>query len=416
MVRVIADDLTGACDVGGELAAAGLNVRVSLTGESRDDDPRMLRVLNTQSRAISADAAYARVLRLARQRPSDVLVKKIDTALRGHLGAELDAVLDGLGAVAAFVLPAVPAAGRVTRDGCQWFGGSLLAETEFAHDPEGPGAESSITTVLRRESRRRSEVIGTAVVRSGSLVDRARRLMQAGAAFFVVDVESDVDLACAVSAIWELPRPLCLAGSVALARALVPHLTCTSERHTAFVPRATSGPALLVCGSLHPMARAQIAALVAADRAVPVTAPSAAAPARERVAAAARVAAQLGSGKSVVLVPAAPPAVPTVSERRATERLLAEVTRQVASRTRVPTLVLIGGETAYAVLTALDATEIAAYGSFGPLVAVAEVVTGTVAGTTLVTKGGSGGEPDTLAELLTRAGKLKPAAMCTRGA
>ena len=415
MVRVIADDLTGACDVGAELAAAGLRVRVSVAGEDEREDPRLVRVLNTQSRAISAEAAYARVLRLVRQQPTDVLVKKIDTALRGHLGAELDAALDGLGAVAAFVLPAVPAAGRLTRGGCQWFGGLLLAETEFARDPEGLGAESSIAAVLRRESRRRSEVIGTSVVRAGALGDRARRLMQAGVAFFVVDVESDADLACAVSAILELPRPLCLAGSTALARALVPYLTRASERRPTIVARSASGPALVVCGSLHPMARAQIDALVVSETAVRVTAPAAAAPLGERAAAAARAATQLGSGKSVVLVPAAPPGVPDVSERRATERLLGEVTRQIAACAGVRTLVLIGGETAHAVLTALGATEIAACGPFGPLVAVAEVVTGTVAGATLVTKGGSGGEPGTLAELLMGAGVLKPAAVGQQG-
>ena len=282
MMQVIADDLTGACDVGAELAAAGLAVRVSVAGEGGDEDPQVLRVVNTQSRAIAASAAYARVLRLVRQRPTDLLVKKIDTALRGHLGAELDAVLEGLGAIAAFVLPAVPAAGRLTRDGCQWFGGRPLAVTDFARDPEGPGAESSIASVLARESRRRSEVIGTAVLRAGGLAERARRLMRAGAAFFVIDAETDADLVCAVSAILELPRPLCLAGSIALARAVAPHLACEPVRHTTHAVQPVSGPALVVCGSLHPMARAQIDALVASGLAVSVTAPSPAAPAALR--------------------------------------------------------------------------------------------------------------------------------------
>jgi uncharacterized protein YgbK (DUF1537 family) len=414
MMRVIADDLTGACDIGAELAAAGLAVRVSIAGEGGDEDPHVLRVLNTQSRAIAAHTAYARVLQLLHHRPADVLVKKIDTALRGHLGAELDAALDGLGAVAAFLLPAVPAAGRLTRGGCQWFGGRPLDATEFAGDPEGPGAESSIATVLARESRRRTEVIGTAVLRSGGLAERARRLMRAGAEFFVVDAESDADLTCAVSAILELPRPLCVAGSIALARAVAPHLTCESRQHAAYAARPISHPALVVCGSRHPMARAQIEALVAAGLAVSVAAPSAAAPAVERAAAAARAGAQLGAGGTVVLAPAPHSGTPDASARRATERLLAELTRQIAARAAMPTLVLVGGETAHAVLTALGATELAVHGSFGPLVAVGEILTGTAVGATLVTKGGSGGEPGSLVELLASATAVKSAAMRQR--
>src|SRR5262245_59355225 len=132
MLTVIADDVTGACDVGAELAAAGFAVRVSVgsgpnagpTGVAAGGD--VVQVINTQSRTLSARHAYERVLGLLRKRPADLVLKKIDTALRGHLGAELDAVLDGLGAVAVFVLPAIPAAGRVTRGGRQWFGGRLL--------------------------------------------------------------------------------------------------------------------------------------------------------------------------------------------------------------------------------------------------------------------------------------------------
>ncbi|MGH7893173.1 MAG: four-carbon acid sugar kinase family protein, partial [Candidatus Binatia bacterium] len=200
---MIADDLTGACDVGAEFAAAGLPARVAVDAAHTAVDAGVLQVVNTQSRALTTHAAYERVLRVVRGRSTDLLLKKIDSALRGHLGAELEAVLDGSGAIAALVLPAIPAAGRVTRDACQWFGGRPLGATEFARDPEGPGAESSIPAVLARESRRRTETISAAIVRSGGLVDRVRALARAGAAFFVVDAETDADLAGAVAAILE---------------------------------------------------------------------------------------------------------------------------------------------------------------------------------------------------------------------
>jgi uncharacterized protein YgbK (DUF1537 family) len=110
----IADDLTGACDVAAELALAGRRVRVAVDAERvapADGDDAIV-VVNTQSRALDPRAAYARVRAALDARPARVVLKKIDTALRGHLGAELDAAVDLL-AAPAFVLAAIPAAGRV---------------------------------------------------------------------------------------------------------------------------------------------------------------------------------------------------------------------------------------------------------------------------------------------------------------
>lgn len=417
MLAVIADDVTGACDVGAELAMAGLAVRVAVDGGTRargtgggaEDD--VVRVLNTQSRALSARHAYERVCELLRRRPADLLLKKIDTALRGHLGAELEGVLDGLGAVAVFVLPAIPAAGRATRAGCQWFGGRPLAASEFASDPEGPGAESSVAAVVARESRQRTEVIGQDVVCAGRLAERVVTLTRAGAVFFVVDAETDDDLARAVAAILELPRPLCLAGSIGLAAALAPRLVADGDARVCaagVAGRAASGaslvpPALVVCGSLHSTARAQIDAALAADLVVAVPAPAAGS-AVDWEAAAACARGHLAAGRHVVVAPPAPAGTPQEAACRATERQLADLTYAIVAGARAGTLVLIGGETSYAVLARLGATELAVRGRWAPLVAVGEVLAGVAAGAVLISKGGSGGDPGTLARLLGQGG------------
>ena len=215
----IADDLTGACDVAAELAAAGRRVRVVVAPGGADACEGTITIVNTQSRSLHRDDAAARVRTALRDRREPVLLKKIDTALRGHLGAELDAACDALGAPA-FVVAAIPAAGRVTRNGCQWFGNRPLAETEFARDPEGPGAISSIPEVLARESRRRAAVVSRNVVRTGRLSAEVARRRAEGIDVFVMDAETDDDVRAAVDAVLALPRPVCLAGSIALAAAL----------------------------------------------------------------------------------------------------------------------------------------------------------------------------------------------------
>ncbi len=394
---VIADDLTGACDVGAELAAAGQRVRVGVAaGSSPAAADGFVPILNTQSRSLSAAAAGARVRDALREHGAPLVLKKIDTALRGHLGAELDGALDVL-AAPAFVLAAIPSAGRVTRGGCQWFGDHPLAATEFARDPEGPGAESSIPAVLARESRRGAAVIAREVVASGRLAATVAEARRAGCEVFVVDAETDEDVRAAVAAILALPGPLCLAGSIALAAALAPHL---GRAGAAPVAAAVPLPALLVSGSLHSRARAQIDAVVASGLAEALALPPVAAAGAEIERVATAVVARLAAGTSVVVAPAAPAAVPDAAALRGVERLLAELVAAVAARGTVPTLVTIGGETSHAVLVRLGAGTLAIHGRVAPLIARGTIEQGAAAGTTLVTKGGSGGEVDAIAGLL----------------
>jgi len=399
----IADDLTGACDVAAELALAGRQVRVALGPEAPPpmiDGGDDVLIVNTQSRAIAPAAAYQRVHDAVRARPARVVLKKIDTALRGHLGAELDGALDALGAPA-FILAAIPAAGRVTRDGCQWFGDRLLAMTEFARDPEGPGAVSSIAAVLGRESRRRAAVIGRATVLAGCLAAEVARHRTDGVDVFVVDAETDDDVARAVDAIMALGEPVCLFGSIALTAALVPHLGArrSDPKDEA---RAIEFPALIVSGSLHSRARAQLDAVRATGRAVTVPSPAAETGAIAQTAA--LVAAHLTAGRTVVVAAPAPAATPTADALRATEHALAELVTGVAARAAIPALVLIGGETSHAILTRLGATTITVHGRIAPLIAWGTILAGQAAGSTIITKGGSGGDPDVLARLVLGSG------------
>lgn len=394
-LAVVADDLTGACDVGGELAAAGYVVRVQVDGAAAAGAPDALYVVNTQSRSRAAATAARRVRRAVAAAPADVLLKKIDTALRGHLGAELAAALEGAGAAAAFVLAAIPAAGRVTRGGCQWFGGRPLAATEFARDPEGRAGTSSIPAVLAAECGWPSAVVDVETVRGGALATRARALVRAGTRFVVVDAEREEDIEQAVGQILSLPGPLCLAGSVALARALARRLGPGSVA-PGRGPLRVPPPCLVVSGSLHSQARAQVAALVAAGLAETVTV------ATDDVAApAGRARALLDTGRSVVVAPPAAAAPPSAAAMRRIEERLAAATAAVVAGGAPAGLILVGGETSHAILRRIGACELVLRGCPSLLLAVAEVAAGPASGAVLATKGGSGGGIEALVELLS---------------
>jgi uncharacterized protein YgbK (DUF1537 family) len=227
-------------------------------------------------------------------------------------------------------------------------------------------------------------------------VDRHRH---EGVDVFVVDAESDDDVGTAVAAILALGKPVCLAGSIALAAALVPHLGASGRAERAS-SHGVPLPALIVSGSLHSRARAQVEAVLATGRAVAVTVPPREADSAALASVAAAAEATLASGTSVVMTLPAPASMPSADALRATEQALAELVGRIAGRVAIPTLVVIGGETSHAVLTRLGAGMIEVTGRIAPLIARGTIRQGTAAGSVVVTKGGSGGEPDVIAHLI----------------
>ncbi|HJQ85775.1 MAG TPA: four-carbon acid sugar kinase family protein, partial [Candidatus Binatia bacterium] len=158
-LRVLADDLTGACDVGAELLPGPSGVVVQAVAERRRPDVRATTICirNTQSRTLAPADAAGRVRAALADVPADwsgLVLKKIDTGLRGPLGAEIDAAMDALGVAEAFVLPAIPEIGRTTQQGRQMIGGIPIDQTPFARDPHHPIRDASVSAALAATGRR----------------------------------------------------------------------------------------------------------------------------------------------------------------------------------------------------------------------------------------------------------------------
>src|SRR5699024_1558114 len=109
-------------------------------------------VLNTESRAKEPDESAQCVKEAILTHPASLIYKKIDSTLRGNIGAEIEAALTASGAKLAIVVPAIPAAGRVTRDGQCYVNHIPLLETEFARDPKTPISSSAISTIIAQQT------------------------------------------------------------------------------------------------------------------------------------------------------------------------------------------------------------------------------------------------------------------------
>jgi uncharacterized protein YgbK (DUF1537 family) len=149
MIGVIADDLTGAAELGAIGWRHGLHAEIIRSGRPGAAD---LVCVDTDSRAIEpAEAAKraAAAAKMLRAAGAKWIYKKVDSVLRGQVTAEVEAVMKQLKLERALLLPANPSLGRTIRHGEYFLRGRPLHKTEFAHDPHYPRRSSQVLRLVK---------------------------------------------------------------------------------------------------------------------------------------------------------------------------------------------------------------------------------------------------------------------------
>jgi len=332
MLTILADDLTGAADCGLQAARRGLRTVVALTAATHDAEV-VARDLDT--RGGDAGRAYAATRAALPERGE--LYLKIDSTLRGHVGAAIDAALDAGAGDVAVVAPAFPAQGRTVTGGRLFAGGEEVAD---------------LAALLRAQSRH--------AARPGAVI--------------AADAASDADLRRVVAERRADGARVVWVGSAGLAAALVDALAPGGAPGS--LPVA-AGPVLTVVGSAAAPAAAQLAALLARPG---VEAVGASAAALRRA---------LLAGADPV-VHAAPP---DGDLRPEVARALAAAVAEGCAGDPPAGLVLTGGETARAVCEALGIEAVALAGEVEPGVPAGRAVGHPAA---IVTKAGAFGDARSL--------------------
>ena len=144
-IVVVADDLTGAMDTAHRFAERAYDTSVVAVPDAvetaLDGASSPVVAVNTDTRYATAATAADVVGRVvARARPRTVY-KKVDSTLRGNVGAEVRAALDAADAELALFAPAFPRTGRYTVDGTQHVEGQPVTETEYGDDRNAPSSD-----------------------------------------------------------------------------------------------------------------------------------------------------------------------------------------------------------------------------------------------------------------------------------
>jgi D-threonate/D-erythronate kinase len=391
-VAIVADDLTGAMDSAAPFAACGLETRIMLQRHAFDDlintRPRVIAV-TTESRHLAprgaTDAVKQAIAALAKCQPW-LLFKKIDSTLRGNVAQEVIAALAASGRRHALIAPAVPSQGRVMHGGEMYVHGTPLSKTAFGKDALFNARYRPLAHILRElEAGITVHEVAANVV---PVLSDAR-----GLHCYICDcsIESDLDLIARLGV--AKAEHVLMVGAAGIAEALARILgTAVIGSVSERIPQGT---VLFVVGSRTQESVGQATAIEergAVAFTLPVTGGQL------------EIANRLeffGSGGRVpeTMVLRVEPVANGDAEQIA--RGLGEVVARLASHISLAALVLIGGDTAQAVLRALGVCTINVAGLLTSGIAVGDV---EYAGRKLavVTKAGGFGDVDVFTSIVRK--------------
>ncbi len=424
---VVADDITGANDIGSMFANAGYLVHIYTYDPATPFRHAAalaipdVAILNTNSRLDPAELAYDKVraatleLQAAGCRQ---FFNKTCSVFRGNIGPEFDAMLDALGQEFALVVLGFPKNGRLTVDGVHYVHGVRLEESEFRHDPVHPMTRSRLVDILQSQtSRRVAHLDHAAVDRGAEALRREIGGLRSRCNYLILDVTDQEALATIARAAWDYPV---MCGSSALAEELPAAWAAIEpgpEGLQAPEPAPKLPPArggvLCVAGSLMPQTRAQIRHLaargVAAQELDTLRLVVTGSGGRESILAGLEreLAAPLLSGRDAILYAAnSPEAVERTRAAglarglslsqvsRLVSDALADLTARLAARTGLSRLVVAGGETSAAVCARLGVDGVRVWREIQP--GLPSCVSLGSPPLLLVLKSGSFGTPDFL--------------------
>jgi 4-hydroxythreonine-4-phosphate dehydrogenase len=362
-VIIFADDLSGAA----ETAAAFLGRAPGpvLELDATQPVPQGVAVVDLDTRTMPA-AEADRVLRtaLAAAAPQRMVMHKIDSLLRGHVGAAIE-TLAARGPV--IVAAGLPALGRKVRGGVLFVGDVPLHHTDLWHLESGapPGTLA--------------DLISHPAAVCAAPADISAAL--AACAVAICDIADDTDLDAVVDVAQQIPGAQ-LVGTSALAAAIA------RTQPPVPPPSTVAGPAavLTVVGTGAPNAAAQVAVLVDCG-AAPVALDA------ERLLAGTADLGAVPAHRNVVITVSG--SVPVAQQRAlstALGRFVAALDRRSPDK---PDLVLTGGETARAVIDALGVSALRPIGT----VHHGAVISTAPDGRRIVTRPGTFGDNASLADI-----------------
>jgi uncharacterized protein YgbK (DUF1537 family) len=280
LLGAIADDFTGASDLANTLTRGGLRTVLTVGVPAA---PLALEadavVVALKTRTIAPTAAVAQSLAAfawLRKAGAQQLLFKICSTFdsrfavepRGNIGPvgaalRLAVSVEARAPLCVPVCPAFPATGRTVYRGHLFVGDQLLSDSGMAQHPLTPMTDANLVRVLQAQCEEPVGLVPLDIVRAGAGAIGARlaQLAQQGAGFAIVDAVADDDLHLLGAALDSLPLAI---GGSGIALGLPANFARRGARiDHAPVDVRVDGRCVLLAGSCSAATRAQVAAQAA---------------------------------------------------------------------------------------------------------------------------------------------------------
>lgn len=267
-VLVVADDITGADDIGVMYYKSGHAAVLYPYYESASAGfcHAEKLVVDTDSRFVEPKEAYRRVHEVVRRHAGQGVQQyfsKQCSVFRGNIGSEFDAMLDATGEAFAPVVLGFPDNGRTTLHGIHYVHGELLENSQFRNDPVNPMHQSGLVDILAAQTQRPVCSVGYEAYTNEDALRTVLEEKRAAGGYAIFDVRHNEDLKL-LARVLKNEKVLC--GSSAIAYYL--GLEEESSTAPAAALHSRAGPVLCVVGSLTPQTTAQVS--FAQGKGVPV--------------------------------------------------------------------------------------------------------------------------------------------------
>ena len=229
-IGIIADDLTGAADATAAFAQRGYRANVGFRDRQSDESFPLAEgdalAYDTDTRDMPGDQQTATELtvrqaarKLAGLQPN-VIFKKIDSTLRGHLRLELEAVRREFPHRLAIVCPAFPAQGRTIQAGILHIHDMPWTETEFA--PPNQSKSLTVRGAFGMEGDEGAQRVMSGNIRQGvdGLEARLQAWRKRGVHTVFCDAKHEDALHILAGIIVRQPHDYLPVGSAGLAQAI----------------------------------------------------------------------------------------------------------------------------------------------------------------------------------------------------
>lgn len=219
-IVVITDDLTGANDTAVQFYKKGLTVdMVFALQQVNESNASDVLVINTDSRSLMIENAQKRIFVIGEHLNLEQkqIYKKVDSTLRGNIGAELEACLSVSDRNVAIFCPALPSANRIVKDGVCFVDGKPLLETEFATDPKTPVISSNVNKIIANQTNIPVVIVNMDLFSESEIIQQIKN-RQFNKTIFSFDAKNDDDLKKISQIIKKIDFPIIASGSSGLAK------------------------------------------------------------------------------------------------------------------------------------------------------------------------------------------------------